>query len=142
MNATKNFYNSESLIWKNLKVGKAVEGFGDPCFSPDQPLGRAGRACSFSGQVSDCLLWSLPTGIPATPAHSHTQGKLTPKMPLQVVLSALTPSVSSIFQPNATILVSSQGQPISIENNLGDFQKKLKKYLEALDNFLNFKNKQ
>ncbi|CAK7293205.1 IL3 [Vulpes lagopus] len=35
-----------------------------------------------------------------------------------------------------------RGEPISImENNWGDFQRKLKKYLEALDNFLNFKNK-
>ncbi|XP_008697183.1 interleukin-3-like [Ursus americanus] len=65
LNATKNFYNSESLIWKNLKE----------------------------------FLPLLPTPTP-------------------------------------------RGQPISIENNLGDFQKKLKKYLEALDNFLNFKNKQ
>ncbi|XP_059029334.1 interleukin-3-like [Mustela lutreola] len=32
------------------------------------------------------------------------------------------------------------GEPISIGNNWSDFQKKLKKYLETLDNFLNFKN--
>ncbi|XP_021557760.1 interleukin-3-like [Neomonachus schauinslandi] len=59
LNATKNFYNNESLIWKNLKE-----------FLP--------------------------------------------------------------LLPNPT----SRGEPIYIENNWDDFQKKLKKYLEALNNFL------
>ncbi|XP_022348685.1 interleukin-3-like [Enhydra lutris kenyoni] len=63
LNATKNFYSNESLIWKNLKE----------------------------------FLPLLPTPTP-------------------------------------------RGEPISIENNWSDFQKKLKKYLEALDNFLNFRN--
>ncbi|XP_045857120.1 interleukin-3-like [Meles meles] len=64
LNATKNFYSNESLIWKNLKE----------------------------------FLPLLPTPTP-------------------------------------------RGEPIYIENNWSDFQKKLKKYLEALDNFLNFKNR-
>ncbi|XP_025716609.1 interleukin-3 [Callorhinus ursinus] len=64
LNATKNFYNNESLIWKNLKE----------------------------------FLPLLPNPTP-------------------------------------------RGEPIYIENNWDDFQKKLKKYLEALDNFLTFKNK-
>ena len=126
---------------KNLKVCEAVKGLGIPTLTLPFLWQEGGGSCLLSRTVSDCLLWSLPTGIPASAAHSHTHGQLPPKCPWGDALSHnLTPAWHPPSNPapsDASFFVSTQEDSILIEDsNLGDFRMKLEEYLATIRGYL------
>lgn len=112
------------------------------------------RACSCSGRISNCLLWSISAGIPDGCAKHPFHGKLPRRAPAGGAIShdltplpcppspPLPPVICLAAQPHLIppFWVFSQYDSIHIEkNDWDDFRRKLKEYLDALSTFINAK---